>query len=78
MRLGKDVLLEIVAIVQDGLINGTDVSQALRDLDLAETADKNLSLSSSYLESRGRSRPVDVLPGGAGDPADSGPGGSDF
>lgn len=34
MKLGKDVLLEIVAIVQEGLAGGTDVSQALRDLDL--------------------------------------------
>lgn len=34
MKLGADVLLEIVSIVQDGLANGVDISQKLRELDL--------------------------------------------
>ena len=34
MKLGPDVLIEIVAIVQRGLIEGEDVSQMLRDMDL--------------------------------------------
>jgi hypothetical protein len=36
MKLSKNALLEIVAIVQDGLMNGKDISQALRDLDFVE------------------------------------------
>lgn len=35
MKLGSDVLLEIMAIVQRGLLDGGDVSQSLRDLELA-------------------------------------------
>ena len=34
MKLGNDALIAIMAILQDGLLNGTDVSQGLRDLDL--------------------------------------------
>ena len=34
MKLGPDVLLEIMSIVQKGLAGQTDVSQDLRDLDL--------------------------------------------
>lgn len=36
MKLGKDVLLEIVDIVRDGLLNGKDISERLRELDLVE------------------------------------------
>ena len=60
MKLSKEALLEIVAIVQDGLMNGKDISQALRDLDFdlvhgLPTVDKSnidngtLTLSSEYL-----------------------------
>lgn len=41
MRFGKDVLLEIVAIVQDGLVNGTDVSEKLRAIDVEATPTEN-------------------------------------
>ncbi len=34
MKLGPDVLVEIVAIVQRGLTEGEDVSQMLRDMEL--------------------------------------------
>lgn len=34
MKLGKDVLLEIVDIVRDGLLNNKDISERLRSLDL--------------------------------------------
>lgn len=34
MRLGEDVLLEIVNIVLEGLSEGKDISQKLRDIDL--------------------------------------------
>lgn len=46
MKLGSEVLLEIMSIVQRGLIGQTDVSQDLRDLDLAEV-DGELVLSNS-------------------------------
>lgn len=34
MKLGKDVLLEIVDIVRDGILNNKDMSERLRSLDL--------------------------------------------
>ncbi len=34
MKLGKSVLLEIMDIVREGLVTGTDISQKLRDLDI--------------------------------------------
>ncbi len=36
MRLSKEALLEIVAILQDGLLGAKDISQSLRELDLVE------------------------------------------
>lgn len=64
MKLGKDVLLEIVAIVQEGLVEATDVSQALRDLDLTAWPEGDicaysageLTLSESYVVARGRGK----------------------
>lgn len=47
MKLGPDVLIEIMSIVHYGLLNQTDVSQRLRDLDLVEVEDK-LVLSEEY------------------------------
>lgn len=37
MRMGKSVLLEIVRIVDVGISEGSDVSQALRDLVFSHT-----------------------------------------
>jgi hypothetical protein len=54
MKLGPESLLEIVAIFQDAMLNGTDASQALRDLDLAENSDGTLSLSFNYLKEHPR------------------------
>ena len=34
MKLGKSVLLEIVDLVREGLMTGTDISQKLRELDV--------------------------------------------
>ena len=48
MKLGKDVLLEIVAIVQDALIQGVDASASLRELDLS-IGDDVLNLSNDYI-----------------------------
>ena len=47
MKLGKTVLLEIVAIFQDAIIGEQDASVALRNLDLQEK-DGVLELSDSY------------------------------
>jgi hypothetical protein len=61
MKLANDALLEIVAIIQDGLANGRDVSQALRDLDLYDTSsgdrDGPLGLSEEYLAAHPRGGP---------------------
>lgn len=53
MKLANDVLIEIVDIVRDGLVNGKDVSEALRQLDLVGT-ENALTLSSEYKKSKGR------------------------
>jgi hypothetical protein len=34
MKFGKHVLLQIVAIVQEGLVDGKDISQQLRDVEV--------------------------------------------
>ena len=51
MKLGQIVLLEIVSIVQQGILMGQDISQKLRNLDLEldEKHDDTLTLSFSYL-----------------------------
>jgi len=60
MRLGKTVLLEIMAIVQGGILEGQDISTALRDLDLdvvgpEESDDEDrLELSQQYLKAHPR------------------------
>ena len=53
MKLNKDVLVEVVSIVQSGLLCQRDVSEELRQLDLVEV-DGSLSLSDDYLAQRGR------------------------
>ena len=53
MRLGPDVLVEIVSIVQHGLLGQVDVSDALRKVDLVDR-DGVLGLSSDYLLEQGR------------------------
>jgi hypothetical protein len=35
MKLGKTALLEIIDIVREGLLEGKDISEKLRELDLA-------------------------------------------
>lgn len=62
MKLGEDVLLEIIDIVRQGLIEGKDVSEMLRDIDLecpsadlhGVVADDKIFLSESYKKSKGR------------------------
>lgn len=47
MKLGSDVLVEIVAIIQEGLMKQIDISDKLRNLDLSEK-DGRLILSEEY------------------------------
>lgn len=56
MRLGKDVLLEIVALFLDGLSKNEDISEKLRKLDLdVDPDDKEvLGLSVKYLNANPR------------------------
>lgn len=56
MKFGPDVLVEIVAIVQEGLLKGTDISDDLRkiEVDLLGPAHDLLTLSRSYVESTPR------------------------
>lgn len=62
MKLSKEALVEIVAILQYGILRGEDVSENLRELDLVEKTGGLLSdadvgklvLSPSYLQSHPR------------------------
>ena len=49
MRLGADVLVEIMSIVQSGLLGQVDVSEDLRKIDVVEDGDEVI-LSREYLE----------------------------
>jgi hypothetical protein len=51
MKLAEETLLEIVAIVQHGLVYEKDISQMLRDLDLEERETK-LYPTQEYLAKR--------------------------
>lgn len=51
MKLGKTALLEIVNIVQEGLVKGVDISQRLRDLDLEEK-EGALETSKTYVSAK--------------------------
>lgn len=60
MKLNEDVLLEIVEAVRIGLVEGKDVSELLRDIDVATDAPdtdglvKTVSLSAGYKARKGR------------------------
>ena len=59
MKLSGNVLLEIMSIVQDGIIENRDISESLRELDLEvvgpEDSDENrLELSERYLKTHPR------------------------
>ena len=41
MKFGKDTLLEIVAIVQEGITLGQDISQKLREIDVEQDGSGN-------------------------------------
>ena len=55
MKLGEDILVEIVAIVQNGFLLQSDVSDSLRSIDLVER-DGKLYLSDDYLARNGRKK----------------------
>lgn len=54
MKLAEDSLIEIVDIVREGLVEGKDISQMLRDLDLSTTIDGRLGLSKTYNRQSGQ------------------------
>jgi len=61
MRLSNEALLEIMAIVQDGIMGIKDASKGLRELDLAVNEDHTdvLDLSTDYTKMHPR---VNVWP----------------
>lgn len=54
LKMGKTVLIEIVAIVQKGLLQGIDISQQLRDVEFeVDPEDPNtVRLSDEYVARR--------------------------
>ena len=55
MKLSKEALVEIVDIVRQGIIELTDVSEKLRQLDLVVDGESNtLKLTQEYYASKGR------------------------
>lgn len=54
LRLGKTVLIEIMAIVQRGILDGIDISQKLREIDVEVDPEENGSvcLTEGYVERR--------------------------
>lgn len=57
MRLSDDALIEIMSVVQRGILMGIDISQELRDIDLVECderCEKKLCLSRCYVDSRSK------------------------
>lgn len=70
MKLSKESLIEIIAVVQDGLLGKKDASQGLRELDFEPTVGGELKLSDEYITSHPRSQEEwddDSEPGGAGE-----------
>lgn len=57
MKLDKEALLEVVALLLEGLSTGTDISEKLRELDFVETKmglDAELRLTQAYLAAHPR------------------------
>ena len=51
MKLGPSVLLEIVSIVQKGLVQRKDISEQLREIDVEQETDgESVRLSVKYIE----------------------------
>ena len=48
MKLAEDVLLEIMSIVQTGIIEMKDVSEMLRNVDIEVSEDNKLTLTKEY------------------------------
>jgi hypothetical protein len=72
MKLSKEALIEIIAVVQDGLLGKKDASQGLRELDFEPTVGGELKLSDEYISTHPRSTEAewdedDSEPGGAGE-----------
>lgn len=59
MRLSEEVLIEIVDIVRNGILNGVDISDQLRQLELKQGdpdsgAEETLFLTDQFKKSKGR------------------------
>jgi len=60
MKLGEDVLLEIVDIVRQGLLEGKDISNLLRDIELEiptqmdDMSPRRVCLSREHYVKKGR------------------------
>lgn len=55
MKLSEEVLVEIIDIVRQGIVEGKDVSDLLRELDLEPGLDTNkLNLTFDYKSKKGR------------------------
>jgi hypothetical protein len=52
-KLGPDVLLEIVSLVQQALVNFSDCSEKLRAIELVTNEDGQVHLTEQYLANRG-------------------------
>ena len=55
MKLGPDVLVEIMSIIQTAIVNSKDASEGLRAIDVvADNCNENVILSDGYLLNVGR------------------------
>ena len=55
MKLGKTVLVEIIDIVRQGLVEGADISQKLRDVEFEDVCG-NVELTAQYIVDREKKR----------------------
>jgi hypothetical protein len=61
MKFSENVLLEIVSIVRDGLVKSEDISEKLRNIDVAVDESGRVALSKLYLEEAGRAIPSKIV-----------------
>ena len=55
MKLGEDVLLEVMNALQKGLIEQVDISELLRQIDVStDLLDNKLHLTKEYVEMRAK------------------------
>ena len=59
MKLSNEALIEIISIVQDGILGIKDASQGLRELDFSANYQTELVLSDEYISSHPRASEMD-------------------